>query len=189
MIKPGNHRFRSPGLSLIELIAVLAVSAVLISAAAPSMKQTVDSARLNGHADALLSALATSRTEAIRRGQSVVVCPSRDAVSCSTASEDWSTGWIIFPDPLALGNPSSPAAIIRTYQSNDTRIRATAAATLNGGIRYTAQGYSERPSGAFQAGTIAFCLPAMHAPENGRQIVIARGGRVRSSRVSVTDCS
>ncbi len=40
-----------------------------------------------------------ARSEAVRRGVTVTVCPSSDGAACSAdGSVDWSAGWIVFTD-------------------------------------------------------------------------------------------
>jgi type IV fimbrial biogenesis protein FimT len=85
------------GFTLIELLTALAVVAILVGIATPSLRQFSASSRTVAATNSLVTALATARSEALRRSVPVTVCSSTNAQSCA-ASHDWSTGWIVFTD-------------------------------------------------------------------------------------------
>ncbi|WP_369633010.1 Tfp pilus assembly protein FimT/FimU [Variovorax sp. V512] len=75
------------GLTAIELMVTLAILAILIGIAAPSMTRFIVQWRLSNAVNAVTGSLRTARTEAIARARPVVVCQLRagTAVECETA--------------------------------------------------------------------------------------------------------
>jgi len=88
------------GLTAIELMVTLAILAILIGIAAPSMTRFIVQWRLSNAVNAVTGSLRIARTEAIARARAVVVCQLRagTAVDCETGSggNDFAAGWIVF---------------------------------------------------------------------------------------------
>ncbi|MNL03158.1 putative major pilin subunit [compost metagenome] len=88
------------GLTAIELMVTLAILAILIGIAAPSMTRFIVQWRLSNAVNAVTGSLRIARTEAIARARPVVVCQLRagTAVECETGSggNDFAAGWIVF---------------------------------------------------------------------------------------------
>ena len=88
------------GLTAIELMVALAILAILIGIAAPSMTRFIVQWRLSNAVNAVTGSLRIARTEAIARARAVVVCQLRagTAVDCETGSggNDFAAGWIVF---------------------------------------------------------------------------------------------
>lgn len=80
---------RPQGLSLIELIVVVAVIVMLASLAIPSYSAFVVNSRLNAIANEWVSAIHLARSEAVRRGQHVVI---------RKVGAEWENGWQLFVD-------------------------------------------------------------------------------------------
>ncbi len=86
-----------PGFTLIELLMTVALMAILLSIAAPSMGDLVRDNRASSQTNQLVTTLNLARSEAVKRGAIVTVCRSTDSQSCDEDA-DWSTGWIVFQD-------------------------------------------------------------------------------------------
>lgn len=87
---------------MIELMVTLAVIAVLVALGAPSFDQTLTRNRLNSAASELLAAAQFSRTESMRLGRSVGLCPSADGATCVPNADaragEWEQGFVAFVD-------------------------------------------------------------------------------------------
>ncbi len=99
----GHHRGASPprlraaGVTLIELLLGMSVTAVLLALAVPSFREITASSRASSVESDLVTALNLARSESLRRGVPVSLCPSADGATCA-ASTDWASGWIVFTD-------------------------------------------------------------------------------------------
>jgi len=85
------------GFTLVEAMMVVTILGILAALAVPSFKSTIDSSRRTAYANQLFEDLAFARSEAIKRGVRVTVCPSTDGSSCRGTS-GWEQGWITFVD-------------------------------------------------------------------------------------------
>jgi len=86
---------RTSGFTLIELLVTITVLSVLISAAVPSFKTTIQNGRLVGQANDFLGAMLYARTEAISLNRNIKICASSDQAACSANPAGWNQGWII----------------------------------------------------------------------------------------------
>jgi type IV fimbrial biogenesis protein FimT len=70
---------RPHGLTLVELLVVLAISAVLLAIAIPSFSSMLHASRLRGAADILMADFRLTMTESTKRGDDVLVSFQRDS--------------------------------------------------------------------------------------------------------------
>ena len=98
-------RLPARGFTLVELLVGLAVFAILLGLAVPSMRDMLVRQQVRAASEALTQGMRFSRSEAMRSGQGVTFCRSDDpgasSPACATGGTkpfDWSTGWIIFKD-------------------------------------------------------------------------------------------
>ena len=77
-----NHQYRggnSYGLTLVELLVVVAISAILLAVAIPSFFSLINASRLRGAADILMADFRLTMTESSKRGDNVLVSFQRDS--------------------------------------------------------------------------------------------------------------
>ncbi len=91
-----NHKNNS-GFTLIELMVTVAIVGIFASIALPSFSNLIESNRISTATNELVSNLHFARSEALKRRNTVTVCPSSNQESCNNNS-DFSTGWIVFVD-------------------------------------------------------------------------------------------
>ena len=82
---------------MMELLVVITIVAILLGIAAPSYRYVTYSNRVSSEVNALLGDLQFARSEAIKEGQAVTVCPSTNQTQCANSSA-WQSGWIVFSD-------------------------------------------------------------------------------------------
>lgn len=82
---------RSPGFTLLELVAALAVVAISLTLAVPSFREIMARSTTTAIANDLVGAFAQARAEAAKRGVRV-------AVLAASGDADWSSGWGVYAD-------------------------------------------------------------------------------------------
>lgn len=153
-IRSGSQR----GFSLVELMVVVAILGILAGLAAPSFASFIRSNRLTAAANDLLGAVALARSEALKRGQRIVLCTSSNASTCDN-SASWGDGWIVFSD----GDNDSVRTVaseplLRVGQSNVGVTSSVAGATVANYISFTSRGAARTTAGAVQSGVITLCI-------------------------------
>src|SRR4051812_28919378 len=86
------------GMSMIELLTVVSIVGILLGIGVPSFKYVTTSNRVSAEVNALLSDMQFARSEAVKEGQMVTVCPSANQTQCDVNSTTWQNGWIVFSD-------------------------------------------------------------------------------------------
>lgn len=80
------------GHTLLELLAVLAIAALLMSLGLPALTELLARQRLRATATDLFSAIELTRVQAMARGRRVLLMPA------DTGGSDWRQGWLVFVD-------------------------------------------------------------------------------------------
>lgn len=114
---------RHCGMSLLELLIVIAMISILTVIAVPQYHAMVMDTRISSNVNEFLAANAFARAEAIKRGRLVTICRAVGADTgtdaCSQAStanhkgDDWGTGWLVFVEG------SSKTSDIGTFGKDD----------------------------------------------------------------------
>ncbi len=84
------------GLTLVELMLVLAILGILIVAVGPSFDNAQAQAQSDAAAHRIMASIAMARRESLRLNVPVSICPSTDGQQCSDRREHWSRGWLIY---------------------------------------------------------------------------------------------
>ena len=88
---------RTAGLTLLELLVVVSITAILATVALPSMSTLVAETRLRSGTSMLVSMMNFARMQAVTRNAPVTLCPSEDGFGCGEANE-WNRGIMAFVD-------------------------------------------------------------------------------------------
>lgn len=164
---------RHEGFTLVELVATVAVLAVVLALALPSFRTLREQQAALAGLHGLTVALAQARMAAIQRGRPVTVCPSADGLNCRSDLV-WEDGWLVYADPGRLPQPATAADILWAEQ------RPPGAVAIRGSIgrhrvRYQPTGFS----GGNNA-SLRLCS------RDGRllgSVVVNIAGRTRSERL------
>ena len=150
------------GLTVAELLAVLAIAAVLFSVAAPSLATLATRSRGDTVVEQMVGALRFARHLAVARGQPTVLCPGQGP-ACGPRNS-WQTGAnVAVSGTVALVQPALPAGYRVTWNRQ-------------------ASGITFRPNGSItQAGSLFICSPDGD-PRQARRIVLNNQGRLYQER-------
>lgn len=140
---PGTRRRAAArGVTLIELMVVVAITAILAAVAVPQFTQFIGSRAIDAQVSALASSMRLARSEALKRNIPVTLCPSAApevANPTCAGGQEWSTGWLVFTDLGVSGQIDGNDTIIRV-QSGFPGSGGMTANTPNFTLRYQANG-------------------------------------------------
>ena len=155
------------GFTLFELMVTLAVAALILSLGVPGFRSFIQNNRATTHTNDLVTALNLGRSEATRRGGSILLCSSSDGATCS-GSNDWSSGWIV----------RRPAgAVVRTWPE-----RSGGAGVLTANVSQI----QFQARGSLAGGTVPLLqirLPDCSG-DQGRDVSVNMAGRIAVTRVT-----
>lgn len=122
---------KSAGFTMIELLMVMLIVGILAAIGTSSFKYVATSNRISTEINGLLGDMQFARSQAIKTGTTVTVCPSTDSASCS-GTTTWTTGWIVFLDFNGSGTVDTGDQVIRVQKS----IAPDALAASNPNFKY-----------------------------------------------------
>ncbi len=165
-----SPRDRSAGLTLMELMATLAILALVVAVAAPNLAETVSSLRADALRLQLNSAFAGARMAAVTRREIVTICPSDDGRRCAS---EWSTGWLTYRDPRRQPQPAE-ADILQYYPGQTGLTLRAPASAGRPRLRF-------RPDGSSMGVnlTVTICTRG----HRHSKVVVNNAGRARSERL------
>ena len=173
----------SRGMTLVELMVGLAISATALGVVLPSFNTMLERQRVAAAHNLLHSALNQARTVAIVERKNTVVCPSDDGQSCRL-NGTWERGWMSFVDDNANGRKEANEKVFssRLEVVNQLLIRSSSSRPT---ARFMPSG---RSAGSNMS--IRLCTTQGQALQ---ALIINNGGRVRRSEASenagLTACS
>ena len=189
MTRPNRPCASSVGFTLIELMVVIAIIAIGLGIAAPSVRNLTLNAQMSAQANDLLADLALARSEAIKRNARVAICSSSTGLACTGGTAlrpgAWEVGRIVFVDTNQNGSRDGDEDILRAAAEapigNTVTVTGDAAAGGARSVHY-------RSSGSMTAGgaNIVFTLcderTGSAGTGIGRTITINNTGRAVVAR-------
>ncbi|WP_052378842.1 GspH/FimT family pseudopilin [Polycyclovorans algicola] len=172
---------RRRGFTLIELLVTIAVLVILATIAVPSFTAVIRSNRAVSEANQLLSLYRLARSEAIRRNQSVSICPTTNGETCAP-NASWEEGLMVFVDANRNRvREGEDEPLIQSLQpfSNVSDLTPSPAA-FSAGLILTPVGRlaTEEMGAGLGLGNITIA-PLSGSDEYNKKIVIARSGRAQ----------
>jgi type IV fimbrial biogenesis protein FimT len=173
-IKQGFARPQK-AMTLLEMMIVLAIFGILLSAVVPSAVAIIDKSRITAQLNHMSSVIQYTRFHAIDKHMSAALCPSSDLTTCDV--NDWNLPKMLFADsnfnqqrdddePLIYATPKMPKGV---YMTGPKKL-----------IRFFEDGAIGSPA------TILICPQQTNAKLN-RALFISLQGRVRVSRDTNND--
>lgn len=143
-----SRRVRSGGFTLLELMVSLAVAAVILVLALPEFSAILHKNRVRAASTNLYATMSLARNEAIKRRNSVRVCPSANGTSCRFDGV-WTGGWIVFNNADGNGSPSA-AEIIRRVDFVHPQLDIEQDNTVTAFVQFNATGDAFGTAGEFR---------------------------------------
>ena len=166
------------GFTLIELMVTVALVAILMAVAVPSMTTFQRNAQLTSFSNTLLSAINAARGEAMKRGRYAMVVPSDGS--------NWSSGWVVFVDiDRSQAYEASNDVTLLTRDATPSYLALDANGTAAESppyIMFDASGYVRKKGGGLANQTFNIQrndVSGTEALAQTRRIIISRPGRVR----------
>lgn len=109
------------GLTLLELLATLAISSITLSLAVPAMGTIIGNNARASATNTLVRHLQLARSEAVTRARRTILCPSQDGRNCDHSTV-WEQGYILVLDSNNSKIVDAGDQLIRRFQHLDERI-------------------------------------------------------------------
>ncbi len=117
------------GFTLVEIMVVLAISAILLAFAAPEFGTIIRNKRLTSEANSFATTLNLARSEAVKRRTNVTVCKSSNGTAC-VLTGDLSQGRIVFVDDVStVGTVDAGETILQVYDAMHSLLSFTGTGT------------------------------------------------------------
>jgi type IV fimbrial biogenesis protein FimT len=174
-----SHGSHNKGFTLVELLIVMAVAAISVSIAVPSFRTLYQNNRAASQANKFLSAVYMARSESVKRGVRVTLCPRslpRTNPESCTGTVDWKTGWLLFTDE---------AGVVGAFDGADTLLQIWDEVRGNPSFNATASNLQFQSSG-YTASAVSYTLTMPDCV--GDQIRIIDVSMTGRAAVSTSTC-
>jgi type IV fimbrial biogenesis protein FimT len=155
--------------TLWELCITIVLVGIIVGIGAPGLQRFVLDARLVADVNAFVGAVQLARSEAAKRGRSIIVCKTVDRVSCGGGEIDFDAGWMVFVNIDDVFPPTRATSEPLIY----AHIPASVGTIVSNRPFYEFRAYRRRSTN----GTVTFC-DARGGPA-ARAVIISYTGRPR----------
>lgn len=175
------------GFTLFELMATVAMAAIVLTAGVPSFRELVLNNRRSASINELAAALNLARSEAVKRGVSATFCKRNSAGNDCDNSASWDDGWIVFTDQDGDGDFEDDGDATLCETGEDCLLRVYSPLNANVDLTFSANRVSFDASGFCQGfnGTFKFCDG--RGASSARARILSNTGRLRASVDSNSD--
>ena len=177
---------KNTGFTLIEIMVTVAIVGIFASIAIPSFSSLIENNRVNTATNELVSNLLLARSEALKRRNTVTICPSSDQTTCN-ANKDFSKGWVVFLDCSTIGQMDTGTITGCGPNDKEEVLKVgdgfTSLYLSNQNLNSVSFGFSGRLASAtsrFEIGT--------DTTDRRKKVILTRVGRVRSCVISTPGC-
>ncbi len=171
---------RQSGMTMAELLATLAIGAILISAGIPSYQSLVLSNAQTASVNEFIAGLSLARSEAITKNVRVTACTSKNGIACD-ATANWSDGWLVFADMDNDGTLDAAEPVLKT--SGETSRLSTKSSEFTSFITFRPNGRAMVNTPRENTGQFTFC--DKRGASYAKTVIIETSGRPRASKYDI----
>lgn len=172
-----SFAFYKRGFTLHELLITLAIIAITLSIAAPSLNKTIQNTRAKTSTLVLLEAIETTRSTAVFHNQNTTMLAT---------NKKWHEGWTLFVDRNSNGLVDTDEKVISVNEGLDA-VKTKASSPMDSYVAFVGTGEGiTLTTGGFLAGHIMIC-PQVQG--DGYKLILSKGGRTRVEKLPNTDCN
>ncbi len=168
---------RYSGFTVTELVITLAIAAVLLTLAAPNMRDFIRNNRITTETNTLIAHINLARSEATKRNVVVALCrkdPTKVVTCGGGAANNWTSGWLVYATTSTTADADYKSAtdtLLKDEPTITNGITVTSNANANLRLAYL-------PNGQLTAaGTLRFSLCDDRNEAHGKNIEILASGR------------
>lgn len=182
----GMNRSES-GLTLIELMTVIAIVVVLTTMAVPA-NGWMKSARLSSASTQFSNALSFAKSESMRLGTRVTICksgnPTASTPSCGNNSVTWASGWLVFVDNTHLagntaGDLDGTDTVLKIGEALQG-VTLTANTSFRSSVSFLPSGLVRGNGNSAGTGVYSACLP----DKKGKSVTISPVGFIQTAQIT-----
>ncbi len=164
------------GFTLVELLTTVTIFTTLLSLAIPEFRSMAERNQIATAHNAFLSTIQFTRSEAIKRGNDVVICKWDNIQATCDSVRSWQSGWAVFNDQNGNGDKDTSDEIIRIHKALPANIQMHYNRLR---LKYNAKGITGH------SGTITFCSNREQTKKQG--MTLSPVGRVRIADQTALD--
>lgn len=177
-----NRRRSFLGLTVLEMIIILAAIAVVITVSVPGSSKLLAKYQLNSASEAMVSGLELAQAEAAARSSTVVVCPSSNGRSCRRDG-NWNLGWLVFSDGNGNG-VAEDIEMIKAFDAPEHDIQITATGAVKSQAAFTMTGLV--PDHDESTGEFRICLA--NSNRSAKRVQISEDGWLQQNSAEAGAC-
>ena len=165
---------------MLELMITLAISAILLGLAVPSLQSFMGSSEISSTSNDFVYSLQTARSESIKRAGPVGLCASANSLADepTCGGGDYTAGWIVFYDEDGNGVRNAGDTVIQQVEARSPAFAFTADAVFAERIYFGESGTSINPAGIPLGGNINISFAG---GSEQRTVRISANGRVTTT--------
>jgi type IV fimbrial biogenesis protein FimT len=164
MNAPNQH-----GVTALELIVTMAIVAIVLATAVPSLKNYGWNLRMKTAMDLLATDLNLARSRAISHNIQTVICPATDSRDCSGLS-NWQEGWIVFTDLNGDRRKQDGEPLLK--QAGTVELLSISSSRSRSFLRFS-------PNGTAPGSNITILFCDKRGAEHASKIAVSNSGRIR----------
>ena len=172
-----SSRLEQAGVTLIELICVIAVVAIIVMFASRGASAAINAARSSNSVANLYAALTRARSFAATGGVDVVLCPSTNGTSC-TGGYHWQQGWIAFTASHAGSDRTADEPILLRQEALPAKVHLITSAG-RAHVRF-------QPSGGNAGSNATFTFCDGRGPASASAYAMANNGTLHATVADAT---